>query len=138
MNFLRTTRRWIAALVGLALSVHVVAMAYAHIPAANVRTLDGSSGLYVDAILGATTLCSSAASHGDSGDEGASTTGFCPFCHRDVALASAAQAPTWYRILVVLADSSGFSPSGVPTLAEHLRSGGIRGRAPPDPGPGLA
>lgn len=130
MKLLRSLRRWIAGLVGLALATHLVAMSL-------MRVAEGSgqappqNAVYVDAILGPTALCKLAASHSGSGGGGTAGTECCLLCECPADLRSAGPVGDWTMVATPEREQRAMLAFLVPSLAVHLRLGGIRGRAPP-------
>lgn len=129
MRRLRFARRWIAALVLVALSAHLgVAVRLADRADPTPRAA-GTGAVYVDAILGPTVLCA-AGSHRAPSDEQTTASETCLFCQRLVDIAPPPiLGPA--RLPAASFDTPASRPTGVSTLAIHLERGVVRGRAPP-------
>jgi hypothetical protein len=128
MGLVRRHQRVFAALAVLALVTNLVASAFCHVPA--------RATLLVDDVLGVLTICATDSSgnvqHDGAPNPAGRTEGGCTSCTLlkvfafAIALAFAAIA---FPIRIITPPV----PRGVRTLAQHLRLGAIRSRAPPIP-----
>lgn len=117
-------------MVGLALAAHIVALVHATIARPSPRMADASATTYVDAVLGPVAICTSPAGH-SGGTDGAPGTEHCLLCLRIVGLETPAPAALVPIRSAAIDAPLPFIGTGVSSLAEHLRLGGVSGRGPP-------